>query len=1031
MSVAEFAVKRRQFTLVVFAALVAVGVSAARAIPRAEDPSFPSPNFGVVAVLPGASPKDVEQLVVDPLESSIGELDDIKKIKTSIQDGVAVIQVEFLAEVDSDEKYDEVIRQVNVERGKLPSTLLSLEVLRFEPTNVAVRQLALVSETAPYEVLAETAERLEDRLEAVPGVKDARTWAYPERVVRVALDPERLARLSIPLDQVLRAIASDNANVPGGSVELGARRLNVKTSGPYTSLGEIEDTVIGGAHGQVIRVRDVADVEWSYEDETHRARYDGRRAVWVTATIKDGQNVFLARDAIDREVEAAKVSLPATITIERGFDQAANVDFRLDGLTTDFIIAILLVLVTLLPLGFRASVIVMISIPLSLAVGLSMLYFTGYSINQLSIVGFVIALGLLVDDSIVVVENITRHLRMGLSRRRAAIEGTKQIGVAVLGCTATLLFSFLPLLFLPGTAGLFIRSLPLAVVFTIAASLFVSLTIIPLLGSVLLRDHDESEGFFYRMMTHGIEASYRPILKWALAWPKTTVAASLGLFVATLGLVPAIGFSLFPKAGIPQFLVRVEAPEGASLDETDRAVAFVERVLDETPEVKWTMANVGRGNPQIYYNVASQSEQANRGEVFAEATRMRPEALVPFYEGLRAKLATYPNARIELHEFENGPPVDAPIAIRVVGEDLEVLRSLAADVEAKLRATPGARDVKNPLATRKTDLVIRADASKAGTLGVPMVEIDRSIRMALAGLEVGQYRTPSGDERDIVVSVARDGKRAELSALERLSVSSVTGAAIPLRQLAETSWESGPPLIAHHDKQRAVTVTSAVQAGFNTERVTRQVMDTLAEKAFPAGYRWVAAGEIESRQESFGGLGTAILVAVFGVLAVLILEFRTLKATLIVASVIPLGVLGGLVALYLTGNTLSFTAVIGFIALIGIEVKNSILLVDFTTQLREQGASVEEAVRRAGETRFFPILLTSMTAIGGLLPLALGGSALYAPLAWVMIGGLISSTLLSRLVTPVMYVTLAPETVTDDEVDVGTMNPPHPIAQPA
>jgi multidrug efflux pump subunit AcrB len=1029
MNIAEFAVKRRQFTLVVFAALIAVGVSAARAIPRAEDPSFPSPNFGVVAVLPGASPKDVERLVVDPLESSIGELDDIKKIKTSIQDGAAVILVEFVAEVDADNKYDEVIRQVNVERGNLPSTLLSLEVLRFDPSNVAIRQLALVSETAPYEELAAAAERLEDRLDALPGVKDAKTWAYPERVVRIAIDPERLARLSIPLDQVLRAIASDNANVPGGSVELGTRRLNVKTSGPYTSLAEVEDTVIGGAQGQVVRVRDVADVEWSYEDETHRARHDGRRAVWVTAAMKERQNVFLVRDAIDAEVEAAKASLPPTITIERGFDQAENVAFRLDGLLYDFVIAILLVLVTLLPLGLRASVIVMISIPLSLAMGLSMLYFSGYSINQLSIVGFVIALGLLVDDSIVVVENITRHLRMGLSRRRAAIEGTRQIGVAVLGCTATLLFSFLPLLFLPGTAGMFIRSLPLAVVFTIAASLFVSLTIIPLLGSLLLRDHDESEGFFYRLMTRGIEASYRPLLERAIAWPKTTVAAALGLFAASLALVPAIGFSLFPKAGIPQFLVRVEAAEGASLEETDRAVRFVEGVLAATPEVKWTMANIGRGNPQIYYNVASLAEQANRGEVFAEATRMRTEALTPFYESLRGRLAGYPNARIELVEFENGPPVDAPIAIRVLGEDLDVLRRLAADVEAQLRATPGTRDVKNPLATKKTDLVIRADASKAGTLGVPMVEIDRSIRMALAGLEVGEYRTPSGDERELVVSVARDGRRPELSALERLSVSSVTGAAIPLRQLAETSWESGPPLISHHNRQRAVTVTAGVQAGFNNDRVTRAVMDALETRPFPSGYRWVAAGEIESRQESFGGLGTAILVAVFGVLAVLILEFRTLKTTLIVASVIPLGVLGGLVALYLSGNTLSFTAVIGFIALIGIEVKNSILLVDFTTQLREQGASVEEAVRRAGETRFFPILLTSMTAIGGLLPLALGESGLYAPLAWVMIGGLVSSTLLSRLVTPVMYVTLAPDAVSDD--DEAAAPPGQPIAQHA
>ncbi|MFO0722972.1 MAG: efflux RND transporter permease subunit [Myxococcota bacterium] len=1014
MNIPAFAVKRRQFTLVLFGALVAVGVSSMISIPRAEDPSFESPNFAVIAVLPGASPKDVEELVVDPIESAIGELDEIKRVRTTIQDGVAVIQVEFQIEVDSDRKYDEVIRQVNSKRSRLPSTLLSLEVTRFQPNNVAIRQLALVSETAPYEDLARAAERLQDRLESIPGIRDSKTWAYPERVVKIALDPERLARLSIPLDQVIRAVQSDNANIPGGSVELGARKLNVKTSGPYRSLAEVESTVIGGAQGKIIRLAEVASVEWSYEDQTYRARYDGQRAVFVTATLKDRQNIFRARDLLDAELTRFERTLPPTIALARGFDQGANVEVRLKGLTSDFLIAIALVLITLLPLGFRASVIVMISIPLSLAMGLSLLHFTGYSINQLSIVGFVIALGLLVDDSIVVTENITRHLRMGLGRKQAAIAGATQIGVAVLGCTATLLFAFLPILFLPGTAGAFIRSLPLAVVFTIAASLFVSITIIPLLASLMLQDHREEDGFFYRLMTKGIEASYRPVLKIAMRWPKLTTAASLGLFVLSLGLVPTIGFSLFPKAGTPQFLVRIETPEGSSLDETDAQARFVEATLRGHPEVKWTMASVGHGNPQIYYNVIPSSTEANQAEVFAETVRMRPEVALPFFERLRAELATRPNVRIELKEFENGPPVDAPIAIRLLGEDLGQLERLAAEVEGILRQTPGTREIVNPLATKKTDLVIRADATKAGTLGVPMAEVDRGIRMSLAGLEVGAFRTPEGDDRDILLTVSQIGKRPSLEALDRLSIAAVTGAAIPLRQLAEVGWESGPPLIQHYNRQRSVTVKANVQAGFNTDRVTQAVLAKLEPLHLPPGYRWVAAGEIESRQESFGGLGTAILVAIFGVLAVLILEFRTLKTTLVVASVIPLGVLGGLLALYFTGNTLSFTAVVGFIALIGIEVKNSILLVDFTTQLRAQGASVEEAIERAGETRFFPILLTSMTAIGGLLPLALGGSSLYSPLAWVMIGGLISSTVLSRLVTPVMYLLLAPAKLEDE-----------------
>jgi multidrug efflux pump subunit AcrB len=384
---------------------------------------------------------------------------------------------------------------------------------------------------------------------------------------------------------------------------------------------------------------------------------------------------------------------------------------------------------------------------------------------------------------------------------------------------------------------------------------------------------------------------------------------------------------------------------------------------------------------------------------------------------LRATFAGYPGARIEVSEFENGPPVDAPVAVRLIGRDLEALRVEAARVEDLLAALPGTRDVDNPLRVPRTDLRIEVDRDKAGLLGIPPGEIERDVRLALVGLKAATLREPSGDERDVIVTLARPAPSKDagsptalptLDTLDHLYVAAVTGAQIPFSEVARPSLATSPSFIQRENRERAVTVTANVRSGFNTDRVTREALALLTKMPMPNGVRWVAAGEIESRQESFGGLGTAILIAAFGILSVLVLEFKTFKSTLIVASVIPLGVMGGLIALFVSGNTLSFTAVVGFIALIGIEVKNSILLVDFTNQLRAEGVALDQAIARAGQTRFFPVLLTSLTAIGGLAPLALEGSSLYSPLALVIIGGLVSSTVLSRLVTPVVYKLLPP-----------------------
>ncbi|HAH08577.1 MAG TPA: multidrug transporter AcrB, partial [Alphaproteobacteria bacterium] len=692
---------------------------------------------------------------------------------------------------------------------------------------------------------------------------------------------------------------------------------------------------------------------------------------------------------------------------------------RLNTLARDFGIALGIVAITLLPLGLRAASVVMVSIPLSLAIGVVMLQTFGFSINQLSIAGFVLALGLLVDDSIVVTENISRHLREGKTRRQAAIAGTDQIGVAVIGCTATLMLAFLPLLFLAEGAGRFTRSLPAAVLFTVGASLLVSLTIIPFLASRVLSKHENPEGnIFLRVVMAAIHGIYRPILHVALQRPLLIVIISMGAFAASLLLIPRLGLSLFPPAETPQFVVDVETPDGNALAETDRAIRAVEAILARQPQVEWTMANTGRGNPRIFYNIIPEENRTNYGQVYVQIKKWDPRETPRFLDGLRAEFAKIPGTQINLRVFENGPPIEAPIAVRISGPDIATLKELARQATEIIEATPGTRNVINPVRLDRMDLNLGLDVEKAALLGVPAGAMDTAVRTALSGDRVAEFREADGDEFPVVVRLPLN-IRNELAALDRIYVPTSAGEGVPLSQLTTPRFEPGPSRIDRINRERTVTITGFTATGFLTSQVSTQVYARLGEQLKPPpGYAIRAGGQAEAQSRSFANLGTAIIIALFGIMAVLILEFRSFKVTGVVAGIIPLGVMGGLVALWLAGYSLAFTAVIGFIALIGIEIKNSILLVDFTSQLRAQGVPLREAIEQAGEIRFLPVLLTSITAIGGLLPLAFESSGLYSPLAWVIIGGLISSTLLSRFVTPAMYLLLAPRDEEHDDAEV-------------
>lgn len=1011
MNLTSFSVKNYQFTIIIFILALALGLNSLLNMPRGEDPPFGAPIFIVLAVYPGTSPADMEQLVADPIEEALYNLGDVKKIVTTCSDGLMMTQIDFNYGVNVDNKNNDVNREMNKIRRDLPDGLLELRVQRASSSDVVILQSALVSETATTTEINDFAEDLKKSLERVRDLKWVHIQGEPNEIIDIQLRLSRMASMGIGINQVMGAIAQNNINIPGGTIDLNTKRYNIKTNSDLKTLDDIRNIIVHtGSRGQLVRLHEVADVYATNEEQTHIARFNGKPAVWVLSALNDRKNIIQTRARMQTILDEYESRLPSHIKLQHAFDQEVSVEHRLGGLSRDFSIAIFLVLLTLVPLGIRASLVVLISIPLSLAIGLALLHLLGFTLNQLSIVGMVIALGLLVDDSIVVVENIERFMRQGYSRKEASIVATKQIFVAVLGCTATLIFAFLPLAFLPEGSGEFIRSLPIAVLVTIIASLFVALTIIPFLSSLLLKKHERAEGnFFMRAFKKYINDPYASVLKWAFKHPILTILGTILIFMSSLMIVPRIGFSLFPKSDKPMFVVDIKAASGSSINQTNHIARQLEQDLLRQSNIVSVSTNVGKGNPRVYYNEFQQNYSPTFAQLLVQVpSNLDVPAITTLTDSLRKRYEGMPEAEVEVKMFQQGTPILAPIEFRIIGENLDTLKKYAGEVEKIISNTQGTQTVRNTIKTPKTDLGVNIDKAKAGMLGVLPAEVAKTVRLGLAGLEVGSLLEDGGDEKTIRVSVGKPDLSQSLEVFDQLYVQSMSGAQVPLKQIATISLDDSPLLIRHYNKERTTSVTSFVKTGYNTMQLIEEIEEKTKAVQLPPGYRFVAAGEKESQEESFGGMGTIVLISIFCLFAILVLEFRTFKSTMIVLSVVPLGVIGALCALWVGGETLSFVATIGIIALMGIEIKNSILLVDYTNQLREGGMDLKQAIMNGAETRFLPILLTSMTAIGGMVPLVLENSPLISPLAMVLIGGLISSTLLSRIVTPLLYYLIPP-----------------------
>ncbi|MFC2170891.1 efflux RND transporter permease subunit [Calditrichota bacterium] len=1012
MKFTKLALDNHQFTVVILVLLVLYGAVSYLGMPRSEDPYMEPPFANVVVILPGASPEDMENLILDPLDDRIRDIKEVEHTFGSCRDGVAFLEIEFEAGVDQSEMIAKAEEKLADAKIDFPPGVARAEVQAWSTFHVKMMQLAIVSETRSLREMENWADKFESKLQRVPGLREFETFGTRSEEVRISIDPEKLAALSIPIERISGAIESSSMNIPGGSIDIGDRKFNIRTTGDFESVRQIGRVVVGGSAVSPVYLSEVADIEFKEADRTYLTRVNAVPSILLTARLKPGYNVSKVMARVHQIVDELSTTLPRDIETVWVFDQSEAVSERLNNFFRNLWQGIILVgIIVLVALGFRPATVVMLAIPFSFIIATGLIAASGFAVHQMTIAAYIISLGLLVDNGIVVTENINTFLLKGIGRKKAAYEGTAQVGWAVVASTATTVLAFLPIAMMKDTSGDFIRSMPISVMFILAASLLVALTASPMFAVKVMRPATfEQQPFLVRKLHDFVNCPYKRILAWSLnnRW-KTIVIATVTLF-ASMALFPLVGVSFFPKAEKPLLLVSVVLPRGSSLDATDKILQKVEGELINDSNVTLVSANLGRGQPSIYYNIVQRQESSNYGQLLVHTRKeCCGEELMQFAERLRTKFDRYPGARILVEELEQGPGGGTPIALRIYGEDLQTLEDIAGDVEKKLKTIPGAVNVDNPLGTKSIDLKIDIDRDKAALLGMQLHQVDIAIRTAIAGWEAGTYRDSEGEEYPIMVRLPA-GEHAGIEDFSRIYLPTASGRQIQLAEVAEIKLESGHSMLLRRDGNRMAGIYAS-SSGRATAEIEQDILTYLADKNLPNGYHYELGGDSEARGESFSSMYRATVIAIVGIYGVLVLMFRSFRQPLIIYAALPLAFIGSVFALLITGNSFSFTAFVGLTSLVGIVVNNSILLVDMSNKKRSSGLDMRDSIIEAGTGRFIPIVLTTMTTVLGLLPLTLTGGTMWAPMGWVIIGGLITSTALTLVVVPVLYEFFTDKTV--------------------
>lgn len=983
-------------SILVVVGLIASGLWSLLSLPRSEDPEFDVFDARVVVTFPGADPETVESLVTRPVEDAVFEIDEVENIQSTSIAGLSFMAITLRPEATPSEAVEAIQKKVDSIRADLPEQILEPLVQGFTTSDIPVVLLS-VSGIDDLRVLDGWATHLRSSLRGIEGVAEVTIEGMPERRILVDVDNERLAQLRIPIARISDVLRLENAGIPGGTLDAGPTRYLLDNGNDYGGLNEIRDTVVGRFGDSLVLLRDIAEVSDGTEEPYYFVRTNQRPALLVSVVKREGSNTVNVARRVRRATDELRPTLPAGLEVLIVNDRGASVAELLGDLGWNAIGGgVIVILMVSVFLGRRPGIVVSVSIPLSVLLALTLMRLTGVDLNQVSIFGLVLALGMLVDSSLVVVENIGRHFESGDDLRQAVIAGVDEVKTPVLASTLTTVAAFFPMLLLQGNMGSFIAGLPLAVIYALSGSLLVALTVIPLLCYTLWKRFPPSTGPEPKPSST-IEL-YTDAVKWALRHRPTTLALAILVFAGSLATLPIIGFQLFPKAEKSFFFINIRLPGEANLATTNAIAVRVEELLSERPEVRDFTTNVGMGSPLVYYNVTRERRKTNFAQILVNLDDRNADEFVP---SIQADLDRIAGASVEAKVLEQGFIGAAPIQLRVLGPDLEVLSALAEGVQGQISEVQGLTDIRHSLADTTPRLILDLDRRKAALLGVDSFNFSRSILTALNGDEATRLRT-ADEEVPIVVRLSRDSL-GEVSSLEALYLPSADGTVVPFSEVAQVRPGEGWAEITHNGGRRAVIVSAEVTGRLPSEALA-EIRRAIDDFDLPEGYTIEYGGEHEERGKAFAGLWEAMVLALLLIYALLAIQFNSFVQPVVILLTVPLGLTGALFGLLVTGNPFGLMSFIGVISLTGIIINDSIVLADFTNYLqRVEGKRRLEALIEAGRLRFRPVVLTTVTTIGGLTPLAIWGGTLWSPLACAVIFGLLGSTVLILIVLPVIY----------------------------
>jgi len=1003
MLLPKLAIKNAQFSLTIVVLLVLVGIVSYFQMPRSEDPQFDMPITLIEVIYPGASPTDIESLVVNPLEEEFSDIENIQKIESQVKNGGARIEITFLYGTDPEASYNKVKQAVSTVKPALPQGVHDLLVLKATPTSVAIMQLALWSEPIDYKLMEFHAKQLEKRLEAINDVRKADIWGYPQQIVAIDVNLALLKHYDLSVTDINLVLQGRAINITPGYVDASSRRFNVKASGNFVQLAELGDTVIRSNDSSVLRLKDVANIEFSGLEPNYLAYYDNKPVIFLTIEQRPNTNIFDLTESIDNEIANFNESLPDNVKVDVLFKQADSVESRVNGFFDNLWQGLVLVgIMALVFLGLRESLVVIAVIPLSFLVAIGWLDFSGFGLQQMSIVGLIIALGLLVDNAIVVTESIHREKKKTRNLADAAAMGTSKVGWAITSGTVTTMLAFLPMLMLASNTGDFVRSMPVTVVLVLAASLLIALTLTPLLASRFFAENSRENTSKIKTLQHYVNIFAEKVYaKWLSRFMRSrwiVIAIAILCLAGMLSLFGKVGVSLFPKAEKPMIMLDVETPPNSSLAYTDQVMQRMTEVIEKHGIVDKVALNVGNANPRIYYNQIPKRGVATYGQVIVVLREYDPERVSTLVTQLRKEFSGWQKAKITVSEFTQGPVTDLPISVRLMGESLSDLENVANDLANMMASTKGIINLDNPIGIANTELLLDINYEKAGLTNIDINTLDTTLQTILSGTAVGRFNDDNGENYPIVVR----RKNPDIDGLADINVTNRLGESIPLNQFITTKLQKGRTEFYHYQKLRMAKVSADADKNNTVSELTAKVINYLDSYKMPEGVSYTMGGEEESRQENFSGLAQIMLVTAIGIFAVLVLQFKSFLQPLVIFTSIPFAMAGSVIGLYITGQSFSMMAFIGLISLFGIVVNNAIILIDTANRNFAESNNLQQAILQASSTRFTPILLTTLTTIGGLLPLTLFGGGLWQPLGIVIISGLCVSAIASFLLVPVL-----------------------------